>query len=288
MTTVLVTGATGTIGRPLVETLAFRGVRVRAAARSIMSRDFPARVSYFNADLAEPQALAPALKGVDTLFVHPRAVGENAAKLVTLAAEHGVRRVVALSAIDVDDDPALQPSRFNGDRNREVEEAVVNSGLSWVSVRAASYATHVLGMFAAQIRAGDVVRGPYATFAESLLHEKDLVDVIARALQDGDLDQRQIEATGPQSLTHEEMVDIIAEVIGRPLRFEEIPPEMAARELVANGLPAEFATALMARCERGAGQPATVTDEVQQITGHPARTFAQWVANHAAMFRSTL
>jgi uncharacterized protein YbjT (DUF2867 family) len=111
--TILITGATGAIGRPLVEQLAFRGVRVRAAARSIQSRDFPARVSYINADLAEPEALMTALKGVDTLFVHPRAVGENAAELVALAAEQSVRRLVTLSALDVDDDLALQPSRFN-------------------------------------------------------------------------------------------------------------------------------------------------------------------------------
>ena len=76
--TVLITGATGTIGRPLVNRLAFRGVRVRAAGRSIQSRDFPARVDYVNADLNQPEALATALQGVDTLFVNPRAVGPNA------------------------------------------------------------------------------------------------------------------------------------------------------------------------------------------------------------------
>jgi uncharacterized protein YbjT (DUF2867 family) len=284
--TILITGATGAIGWPLVDALAFRAVRVRAAARSIQSRYFPARVSFFNADLVDPDALTSALQGVDTLFVHPRAAGENAAELVTLAAEQGVRRLVTLSALDVDDDLALQPSRFYGDRNREVEDAVVSSGLPWVSVRASSYVTHILDLFAAQIRVGDVVGGAYAEFAEAPVHEKDLVAVIAQALLDPDVEGHRI-VTGPQSLTHREMVDIIGEVIGRPLRFEEIPPNAAEQELIANGLRPDFATALIARCERGAAQPATVTDEVQQVIGR-SRTFAEWVVDYASAFRLTV
>jgi uncharacterized protein YbjT (DUF2867 family) len=164
----------------------------------------------------------------------------------------------------------------------------VSSGLPWVSIRASSYVTNVLGWFAAQIRVGDVIRGAYATFAESPVHEKDLIAVITQALLDPDLERHRIDVTGPQSLTHREIVHTIGEVIGRPLRFEEIPPEAAARELVANGLRPDFATALMATCGRGAARPATVTDEVQQLIGRPARTFAEWVAGHAAAFRSTV
>jgi uncharacterized protein YbjT (DUF2867 family) len=284
--TVLITGATGSIGRPLVEKLALRGVRVRAAARTIQSCDFPASVRYVNVDLLEPRALIPALDGVGTLFLHPRAVAANPVELASVAAAHGVRRLVALSALDVDEEAGLQPSRFNGDRYREIEEAVTNSGLSWTCIRASSYATLIMELFAAQIRVGDVVRGPYPTFAEAPVHEQDLVDVIARVLVDSDLDGRRIELTGPQSLSHREMVDIVGMVLGRPLRFVEIPPRIAADELVATcGVQSEFATALMARCERGGNQPATVADDVQKVLGCPARTFARWVADHGAAFR---
>jgi uncharacterized protein YbjT (DUF2867 family) len=153
-------------------------------------------------------------------------------------------------------------------------------------VRANSFATNSIGMFGAQVRAGDVVRGPYANFTEALIHESDLAAVIAHALLDDDLDGRRIPVTGPQSLTHEELVAVIGEVIGRPLRFEEVPPEAAARGLVAHGFPETFVAALMARYARGAGQPALVTDEVEQILGRPARTFAEWVTDHADAFRA--
>ena len=120
---IVVTGATGLVGRPLVGLLREREVEIRAVARS--SATWPTGVAGFTADLAEPATLLPVLDGADALFVHPRAVGDNAGKLLALAGEAGVRRVVVLSAINVDDDPAYQPSRLNGDRNKEVEEAAV-------------------------------------------------------------------------------------------------------------------------------------------------------------------
>lgn len=271
---IVVTGATGVVGRPLVALLKDQGVAVRAVARSA------------GFDAHRPEEIAPALEGADALFVHPRAVGESAAKLLALAAESGVRRVVVLSAINVDDDVEHQPSRQNGDRNKEVEAAVVEAGLPWVAIRASSFAVNAIGMFGAQARAGDVVRAPYANFAESPLHESDLAAVIAHALLNDDLDGRRIPVTGPQSLTHQEMVAVISEVIGRTLRFEEVPPELATRGLIANGLPEAFVKALMARYARDAGKPAPVADEVERILDRPARTFAQWVADHADSFQA--
>ena len=283
---IVVTGATGTVGRPLVALLKDQGVAVRAVARSAEVGTVPAGVDVHRADLARSEDVAAALEGASALFVHPRAVGESAAELVRLAAEKGVRRVVVLSAINVDDDPAHQPSRFNGDRNKEVEDAVAGSGLPWVAVRASSFAANAIGMFGAQIRAGDLVRAPYAKFAEAPIAESDLAAVIARALVDDSLDGRRIPVTGPRSVTHEEMVAVIGEVLGRPLRFEEVPAELAARGLVGIGLPEAFVNALMARYERDAGKPAPVTDEVERMLDRPARSFADWVADHADAFRA--
>jgi len=282
----LITGATGLIGRPLVDVLLAEGVPVRAVSREPGAARLPRGVELVAGDPRRPDMLAQALQGVSALFVHPRAVGdgEAAGKLVALAAEQGVRRVVALSAINVEDEPAHQPSRFNGDRNREVEEAVARGGLPWVSVRPTSFAVNTIGMWAGQIRAGDVVRGPHATFAEALVHERDLAEVIARALQDYRLDGRRIPVTGPQSLTHEEMVVTIGEVIGRPLRYAEIPAEAAAAAMIRFGLAEPFVQALMGRYARGAGRAATVTGEVAAILARPARTFADWVADHADTF----
>jgi uncharacterized protein YbjT (DUF2867 family) len=285
----LVTGATGTIGRPLIDILVNQGAKVRAVTHNPQAAGLPAGVEVVGGDLSRPDTIAPLLEGVTALFLHPRAVGLAAGGLLALARQRGVRRVVALSATNVDDDPALQPSRYQGDRNKEVEDAAVASGLVWVSLRASSFAMNTLRAWGAQIRAGDVVRGPYATFAEALIHERDLAEVVARALGSDALVARRgrrLELTGPQSLTHEQMVATIGEVLGRPLRYQELPPEVAKQGMVQQGIPEAFVEALMARYAREVGQPAPLSGEVERILGRPARTYAEWVADHADAFRN--
>jgi uncharacterized protein YbjT (DUF2867 family) len=285
----LVTGATGTIGRPLIDTLVNEGAKVRAVIHGPQAANLPAGVEAVEGDLARPATIAPFLDGVTALFLHPRAVGLAAGELLALARQRGVRRVVALSATNVDEPLDEQPSRYQGDRNREVEDAAVASGLAWVSLRASSFASNTLRAWGPQIRAGDVVRYPYASFAEALIHQQDLAEVAARALRSDDLVARRgrrLELTGPQSLTHQQLVAIIGEVLGRPLRFQELPPQAAAQGMIANGLPGPFVQALMARYAREVRLAAPVTGEVERILGRPARTYAEWVADHAAAFRN--
>ena len=282
----LVTGATGTIGRPLIDALLNQGAKVRAITRNPQAAGLPAEVEVVEGDLSRPDTIAPFLEGVTALFLHPRAVGTAAGELLALAREQGVQRVVALSAINVDDPLDQQPSRYNGDRNKEVEDAAVASGLAWVSLRASSFAANTLRAWGAQIRAGDVVRYPYADFAEALIHERDLAEVGARALLSDDLVGRRLELTGPQSLTHEEMVATIGEVIGQAAALPGDPAGGGQAGHGPAGFPEPFVEALMARYAREVGQPAPVTGEVEKILGRPARTYAEWVADHADAFRN--
>jgi len=283
---ILVTGATGTIGRPLIEVLSTAGVDIRAVTRKGQAAGLPDGVEVVAGDSSRPETLAAALRGVSALFLHPRAVGDAAFELLTLAREQGVQRVVALSAMNIDDPLDQQPSRYNGDRNKEAEDAAVTSGLEWVSLRPSSFATNTIGAWGAQIRAGDVVRYVYAAFEESLIDERDLAAVAGRALLSDDLLGRRLMLSGPQSLSHAELVATIGEVIGRPLRFQEIEPEVVKRGMIANGFSEPFVEALLARYARGVGQAAPVTGAVAQILGRPARTYAAWVAEHADAFRT--
>jgi hypothetical protein len=135
-------------------------------------------------------------------------------------------------------------------------------------------------MWRGQLALGDTVRGPYAGFAEAVIHERDVAEVIAQALLDDSLLGRRIPITGPEALRLDELVPIIGAVIGRPLRFQEVPAEMAAQGMIRNGLDERFVRALMARYQRETQRPATVTDDVERILGRPARTFATWVTDH--------
>src|SRR5438093_101748 len=138
---ILVTGATGTIGRPLIEVLSTAGADIRAVTRNPQATGLPAHVEVVAGDPSRPETIAPFLEGVTALFLHPRAVADAAFELLALAREQGVKRVVALSAMNVDDPLDEQPSRYQGDRNKEAEDAAVASGLEWVSLRPSSFAT---------------------------------------------------------------------------------------------------------------------------------------------------
>ncbi|NBH07516.1 NAD(P)H-binding protein [Amycolatopsis sp. SID8362] len=278
---IVLTGATGLVGRLLTAELAGRA---RIVTRTPPAEALPAEV--FEGDPSRPETLTDALRGASTLFLHPRAVGDAAYELVALARDLGVRRVVALAAANVDDDLAAQPSRFRGDRNKEADDAAATSGLEWVSVRPSSFALNALTAWAGQIRAGDDVRYVHAGFEESPLHERDLVEVLVRALVDDDLLGRRIDLTGPESLSHAEMVARIGTALGRPLRFHEVPAEAAARGMIASGLPEPFVTAMMARYAAHLAKPQFPPNaEVEKILGRPALTFAEWAAEHAADFR---
>ncbi|MFG1639403.1 hypothetical protein ACGFMK_03880 [Amycolatopsis sp. NPDC049252] len=157
--------------------------------------------------------------------------------------------------------------------------------MEWVSLRPSSFALNALTAWGGQILAGDEVRYVYADFEESPLHERDLAEVLVKALLDGDLLGRRLDLTGPESLSHREMVQQIGTALGRPLRFHEIPAPIAAKGMLAGGLPEPFVTAMMARYAAHLARPQfPPTAEVEKILGRPARTFAEWAADHAADF----
>jgi uncharacterized protein YbjT (DUF2867 family) len=228
-----------------------------------------------------------ALAGASALFLNSRALGAELADVVALAKRSGVGKLVALSAINADDDFARQPSRFRGDRNKEVEQLTMEageSGLAWVSLRPTVFASNFVGMWSAQIRAGDVVGGPYAAASAAPIVDADISAVAAHALLTDELVGQQIPLTGPQAFSNSELVEIIGTVLGRPLTYFEAPPQIVRQRFIDLGLGAEFADAYMAMLAEALDKPALVTREVEKITGRPATTFAQWVSDHRDLF----
>jgi uncharacterized protein YbjT (DUF2867 family) len=141
-------------------------------------------------------------------------------------------------------------------------------------------------MWSAQIRAGDVVAGPYAGASSAPIVDSDISAVAARALLTDDLVGQQIPLTGPQALTNSELVEVIGEVLGRPLRYQEMPPDVVRQGFIGLGFAAEFADAYMAMLAETLDKPALVTSDVEKILGRPALTFAQWVSQHRALFNN--
>jgi uncharacterized protein YbjT (DUF2867 family) len=275
--TIVVTGATGNVGRPLVSLLAAAGARVRAVTRTPETAGFPD-------DVEAVASAVDALAGASAVFLNSRALGDQLAGVVAVARHTGVTKLVALSAINADDDFSRQPSRVRGDRNKEVEQLSIDCGLAWVSLRPAVFATNFAGMWSAQIRAGDIVGGPYAEASSAPIAEADIAAVAAHALLTDELVGQQLPLTGPQAFTNRELVDVIGTVLGRPLRYVEAPPDAVRQRFIQIGLGAEFADAYTSMLADAVGKPALVTREVEKITGRPATPFARWVSDHHHLF----
>jgi len=137
-------------------------------------------------------------------------------------------------------------------------------------------------LVARQIRTSDEVRGAHGDLAMAMLHEADIAAVAVRSLLDGRVGET-FDITGPAALTQAEQVRVIGEVLGRPLRWVEVPRAEARAQLLADGLPASFVDVLLDVYAVMPRRP-PVTTTVADVTGRPARTFAEWVSDHATEF----
>ncbi|MEU5541206.1 NAD(P)H-binding protein [Streptomyces sioyaensis] len=284
---IVVTGATGNIGRPLVDQLLVRGARVRALTRSPKRAGLPAAVETVRADFTSGKAMETALEGADALYLNLAGVGdpETAAQLVGAAAASGVRRIVMLSSYAVTD-TAFDEENIILQMHAMVERAVRDSGLEWTLVRSGLLAANALP-WAEPIRTTGVVRGPNASVAQALVHEADIAAVSAEALLDasGTHQGKVYRLTGPERLTPVQQVAVIGRAVGRELRYEELSREAVVDQMVGGGLPRVVAEAFVHWTEEGGERVSMVSPDVERVTGRPGRTFAEWVNDHLADFK---
>ncbi|WP_455424383.1 SDR family oxidoreductase [Amycolatopsis magusensis] len=263
---VLVIGATGNVGRELLPQLLAEDVRVRALVRKPTS--LPEGVEQVVGDLTEPASIDTG--GFDTVFlVWPMF---DTTLVPEVLRRLRARRIVYLSAEGVP---------FHAEVERLVEGAVPE----WTFLRPSGFATNTLG-WADQIRAGDVVRWPFAEARRSLIHEADIAAVATRALLDDGHQGRKYYFSGPEAISQAEQVRQIGEAIGRPLRFEELPPDAARELLLAQGWDPAFATGALDAWGAMVTEPEPVNEVVREITGRTPRSFRQWATDRATAFQA--
>ncbi|MFI6231541.1 NAD(P)H-binding protein [Micromonospora echinospora] len=276
---ILVTGATGNVGGAVVTRLHAAGVPVRALVRG--RADVPEGVQAVRGDLGDPASLDPALEGVDSVFLMwPFLSAEGASDVLDVIGKRA-RRVVYLSSAGVRDEE--EPGEAITMFHTELERLVGASGLEWTALRPTGFASNTLG-WAEGIRRTGTVRAPLARLARPLVHEADLAAVAVKALTSDALLGARPLITGPELVTQERQVALISEAIGRPVRFEEVSLDEAIEQMKAAGYPAELVEAVMPAQAAMLDNPEPVTDEVERITGTPARSFREWAMDHAADF----
>jgi uncharacterized protein YbjT (DUF2867 family) len=268
MSRILIIGATGNVGSQVVAQLTASGVRVRALVRN-PGAVLPPQIEVVRGDLTVPETLDRCLDGIDTVFLVWVAPQATVAPALERIAKHA-RRIVFLSAPLKTPHPFFQQPNPSRALAEEIERLIETSGLEWTFLRPGMFAVDAVGFWASQIRTGDVVRWPHLAAPTAPIDERDIAAVAVRALCDDGHAGAEHVLTGPQSLSQAEQIATIGDVIGCPLRIEEISPDEARREL---SLPAPVLNILLDAWAAAIGQPAWVTSTVGEITGAPARTF---------------
>jgi uncharacterized protein YbjT (DUF2867 family) len=282
---VLVTGATGRVGRAVVDQLLIAGVPVRALTRRPEAAGLPPTVEIVAGDLTVPESLDAAFLGASAVFLLWTAPPATASAVIERLASH-TRRVVFLSSPHRTPHPFFQQpnplARFHGD----VERLIAAAGLESTMIRPGMFASNAQFWWGPAIRAGEVVRWPYGAAETAPIDERDVAAVAARALYEDGHAGGDYVLTGPESLSQAEQVSVIGAVLGRRIPFEELPPEDFRRQ-TADTWPGPVVDMLLAAWSATIGRPAFVTSTVADVIGSPPRMFRQWVADHVDAFRKS-
>ncbi|MGK8523024.1 NAD(P)H-binding protein [Nocardia asteroides] len=276
----VVFGARGNVGRHVAAGLIAKGEQVRPTSREPHAEGFPQGEKVFEADLERPETLPAALDGAQRVFLYAKPDGIDG--FVAAAEAAGIRHVVLLSSgavlgSDAEHNPIARMHTI-------VESAIERSGLEWTFIRPGMFATNALWWWRKSIRDEGVVRLPYADARTAPIHEQDLAALAVTALTEPGHHGHAYPVWGPEALTLRQQVRHIGDAIGREIVCEEVSVEQARREL-SETMPSIGVDAVLAGWKAGTAEAPRVSTIIEEVTGHPARTFAQWAKDHAADFR---
>ncbi|NUO56872.1 MAG: NAD(P)H-binding protein [Hamadaea sp.] len=271
---IVITGATGNVGRTLVRLVAASGQAVTAVSRGI-EPDSMEGVRAVAADLADPASLRPALEGADTLFL--LVAGEDPDGIVAEARAAGVRRIVLLSSQGAGTRPASYAHAV------AFENAVTGSGLDWTILRSGGLASNAYA-WVQPIKTARVAPAPYGDVGLPFIDPDDVAATAAAVLtSDGHKGQFYV-LTGPALTTPRERAAAIEAALGEPVRFVEQTRDEAYAEMT-QFMPAPVAEGTLAILGTPTAEEQQISPDVERILGRPGTPFAEWARRNAPAFR---
>jgi uncharacterized protein YbjT (DUF2867 family) len=282
---ILVTGASGTIGKAVLAEVARRGDQHRAMYRfKTEAAKAPVGTETAIADFSDQTSLAAALRGVDTVYLVCSPIPDLVqleSNAIEVSESAGVRRIVLNSALGAADYHQSFPSW-----HRKVEDQLRATKMAHCILRPNSFMQNILTYFAPSIRAQGAFYAAMENARTSYLDVRDIAVVAAKALRGGEYDGKTYELNGPEALTQSEVAEKIARHAGVAAQYVDIPVEAQRKAMLDRGMPQWQVNALLELQEyyRG-GRGGTVDGLLEKLLGRPPARMDVFLQEHAGEFR---
>jgi uncharacterized protein YbjT (DUF2867 family) len=269
---ILVTGVTGTTGRHIVKQLLQKGKQIRALSRNPEKAHLPKEVELVKGDLNTPESMQNVFQDIEAVFLITSSMDSSTPlqtdpKIIEMAEKAGVKHVTVLVG-------------YEG----PVEETLKNSTMKWTLLKPVEVMANILLDWKESIKSEGIVRDCFGDVLSARVHEEDIAAAAVASLIEENHHQKTYELTGPEALSRIEAVATISKGIGRNIVFEEWTEEEARQNWRNQGFEdddIEFFV-LMGKNPPEIGY--TVVPTVEQVTGRPAKTLAEWVSENKSQF----
>jgi uncharacterized protein YbjT (DUF2867 family) len=281
---ILITGASGNVGKEVLKQVAASGTKVRAAFHSAgKAATAPSGVEIAIVDYNQPETLLAALKSVDKVFlVTPRA--QNLAALerqvVDAIKQAGGAHIVKLSAMGGRAAMYLR-------QHTESEDYIKASGMPYTFLRPNGFMQNLVNYSATTIVSQNAFYGCQGEGKVSYIDLRDVASVAVKALTDDGHECMTYTLTGPRALTNAELAQILSDDLGRDIRYVDLPVEQFKQALLAAGRPEWSANGLIDLQQHyRSGGASTLTNDVEQLLRRKPRSFEQFSRDHASVFQA--
>jgi len=284
---ILITGATGNVGSAVLDNLGTNDGNLRALthdeskAQSLSDQGLEAVVG----DLLKPETLAPALEDVSTVFlltpIDPDQVAQ-AANLIQAAKESGNDpRIVRLSVHQASHQAPARNSR----QHAEIEDELASSGLPYTLLRPQSFMQNTL-MAAQTVASEGRIYQPFKDGRLGMIDVRDIGEVAAKVLTEEGHEGKVYTLTGPSAISFYDVAEALSEVLGKEVKYVDVPLEKAKEAMLNMGLSEWRADVLIEYAKaHSEGYSDWTTDDVEQLTGHPATSYKKFANDFAQVFR---
>ncbi len=278
---ILLTGASGNVGREVLKPLAQTGARVRAAFQDPNKASVPNGVEVAMVDFNRPETLRGALKDIDRVFLVGPPIAELPSlerKAIDVMKKSKLQQVVKLSAMGGRDATFTR-------QHAESEDYIRSSGVPYTFLRPNGFMQNLVIYKAPTINTQNAFYGSESEGRVSQVDIRDVAAVAVKALTEDGHVGKTYTLTGPEAVTNSEVAQILSQAIGREIRFVNLPPEQLKQTLLSAGVPQWSADALidLQRLYRE-GKAATVTEDVERILGRKPISFARFLRDYRDAF----